>query len=77
LRAKSGQLGEDNGPNRTRDPQRASLQALIDSYKGIVSDRFRQKYAPDPHGIVVNFPLGALAHVGLARAYALSADTAN
>ncbi len=27
-------------------------------------------------GIVVNFPLGALAHLGLARAYALQGDTA-
>ena len=27
-------------------------------------------------GIVTNFPLGALAHLGLARAYALSGDTA-
>jgi hypothetical protein len=26
-------------------------------------------------GITLNFPLGALAHLGLARAYALSADT--
>jgi serine/threonine protein kinase/Flp pilus assembly protein TadD len=30
----------------------------------------------DHRGIVVNFPLGALAHLGLARAYALSGDTA-
>jgi serine/threonine protein kinase/tetratricopeptide (TPR) repeat protein len=30
----------------------------------------------DHRGIVLNFPLGALAHVGLARAYALSGDTA-
>jgi serine/threonine protein kinase/tetratricopeptide (TPR) repeat protein len=29
----------------------------------------------DHRGIVVNFPLGALAHLGLARAYALSGDT--
>ena len=27
------------------------------------------------HGIVINFPLGALAHLGLARAYAMSGDT--
>jgi predicted Zn-dependent protease len=27
-------------------------------------------------GIVLNFPLGALAHLGLARAYALQGDTA-
>jgi eukaryotic-like serine/threonine-protein kinase len=29
----------------------------------------------DHRGIVVNFPLGVLAHLGLARAYALSGDT--
>lgn len=28
-------------------------------------------------GIVLNFPIGALAHLGLARAYALQRDTAN
>ena len=30
----------------------------------------------DHRGIVINSPLGALAHLGLARAYALSGDTA-
>jgi hypothetical protein len=30
----------------------------------------------DHRGIVLNLPLGALAHVGLARAYALAGDTA-
>jgi hypothetical protein len=30
----------------------------------------------DHRGIVINFPLAALAHLGLARAYALSSDTA-
>jgi serine/threonine protein kinase/tetratricopeptide (TPR) repeat protein len=30
----------------------------------------------DHRGIVINFPLGALAHLGLARAYALSGETA-
>ena len=29
----------------------------------------------DHHGILLNFPLGALAHVGLGRAYALQGDT--
>jgi hypothetical protein len=29
----------------------------------------------DHRGIVLNFPLGALAHLGLARAYALQGDT--
>ena len=30
----------------------------------------------DHRGIVINFPLGTLAHLGLARAYVLSGDTA-
>jgi eukaryotic-like serine/threonine-protein kinase len=30
----------------------------------------------DHHGIVINFPLGTLAHLGLGRAYTLSGDTA-
>ena len=30
----------------------------------------------DHRGLVLNFPLGALAHLGLARAYALSGDSA-
>ena len=30
----------------------------------------------DHRGITLNFPLGALAHLGLARAYALQGDTA-
>ena len=30
----------------------------------------------DHRGIVLNFPLGTLAHLGLARAYALSGDAA-
>jgi serine/threonine protein kinase/tetratricopeptide (TPR) repeat protein len=30
----------------------------------------------DHRGILINFPFGALAHLGLARAYALSGDTA-
>ncbi|SRR5713101_3356912 len=30
----------------------------------------------DHRGIVLNFPLGALAHLGLARAYALQGDSA-
>ena len=30
----------------------------------------------DHRGIVLNFPLGALAHLGLAHAYALSGETA-
>jgi len=38
------------------------------------ADEFQK--LPDHPGCVMNFPLGALAHLGLARAYALQADTA-
>ena len=34
-----------------------------------------QKLLDDP-GVALNFPLGALAHFGLARAYSLSGDKA-
>jgi hypothetical protein len=34
-----------------------------------------QKFV-DHRGVTVNFPLGALAHLGLGRAYALSGNTA-
>jgi hypothetical protein len=30
----------------------------------------------DHRGVTINYPLGTLAHLGLARAYALSGDTA-
>jgi hypothetical protein len=44
-------------------------------YNGVAAVSEFQKLL-DHCGIVVNFPLGALAHLGLARAYALSGDTA-
>jgi hypothetical protein len=31
----------------------------------------------DHRGVVVNFPLGGLAHLGLGRAYSLQGDTVN
>jgi eukaryotic-like serine/threonine-protein kinase len=50
-------------------------QAYLSAHNAAAAATEFQKLV-DHRGIVVNFPLGALAHVGLARAYALSADTA-
>jgi len=50
-------------------------QAQLMAHNGnAAADEF-QKFL-DHRGIVVNFPLGALAHLGLGRAYTLSGDTA-
>jgi eukaryotic-like serine/threonine-protein kinase len=50
-------------------------QAQLMAHNGTAAATEFQKFL-DHRGIVVNFPLGALAHLGLARAYALSGDTA-
>ena len=50
-------------------------QAYLLARQGQAAATEFQKFL-DHRGIVVNFPLGALAHLGLARAYALSGDTA-
>ncbi len=50
-------------------------QAQLMAHNGAAAAAEFQKFL-DHRGIVINFPLGALAHLGLARAYALSADTA-
>jgi tetratricopeptide (TPR) repeat protein len=50
-------------------------QAYLAAHNGSAATLEFQKLL-DHRGIVVNFPLGALAHLGLARAYALSGDTA-
>ena len=50
-------------------------QAYLTARNGSAAAAEFQKFL-DHRGIVVNFPLGALAHLGLARAYALSGDTA-
>jgi len=50
-------------------------QAYLITHNGTAAAAEFQKLL-DHRGIVLNFPLGALAHLGLARAYALSADTA-
>jgi serine/threonine protein kinase/Flp pilus assembly protein TadD len=50
-------------------------QAQLMAHNGTAAAAEFQKFL-DHRGIVINFPLGALAHLGLARAYALSGDTA-
>jgi eukaryotic-like serine/threonine-protein kinase len=50
-------------------------QAYLAAHNGTAAAAEFQKFL-DHRGIVINFPLGALAHLGLARAYALSGDTA-
>jgi hypothetical protein len=50
-------------------------QAYLLAHNGAAAATEFQKFL-DHRGIVINFPLGALAHLGLARAYALSGDTA-
>jgi tetratricopeptide (TPR) repeat protein len=50
-------------------------QAYLMLYNGSAAAAEFQKMI-DHRGIVLNFPLGALAHLGLARAYALAGDTA-
>jgi tetratricopeptide (TPR) repeat protein/predicted Ser/Thr protein kinase len=48
-------------------------QAYLSAGKGTEAAAEFQKLIEHP-GVVVNFPLGALAHLGLARAHALSGD---
>jgi len=50
-------------------------QAYLTAHNGTAAAAEFQKFL-DHRGIVLNFPLGALAHLGLARAYALSGDAA-
>jgi len=51
-------------------------QAYLKARQGQQAAAEFQKFL-DHRGITANFPLGALAHLGLARAYALSGDTAH
>ena len=50
-------------------------QAYLVVHNGVAASAEFQKFL-DHRGIVVNFPLGTLAHLGLGRAYTLSGDTA-
>ena len=49
-------------------------EAYLAKHDGAAAAREFQKLL-DHRGLIVNYPLAALAHLGLARAYALSADT--
>ncbi len=49
-------------------------QAQLIAHNGSAAATEFQKFL-DHRGVTINFPLGALAHLGLARAYALSGDT--
>jgi hypothetical protein len=50
-------------------------QAQLMAHNGTAAAAEFQKFL-NHRGIVINFPLGALAHLGLARAYALQGATA-
>ena len=50
-------------------------QAYLAAQNGPAAAAEFQKFL-DHRGIVINFPLGTLAHLGLARAYAMTGDTA-
>jgi Flp pilus assembly protein TadD len=50
-------------------------EAQLAAHNGAAAATEFQKFL-DHRGITLNFPLGALAHLGLARAYALQGDTA-
>jgi eukaryotic-like serine/threonine-protein kinase len=60
-------LGSSGKPNPRR-------QAQLMAHNGTAAAAEFQKFL-DHSGIVINFPLGALAHLGLARAYILSGNT--
>jgi eukaryotic-like serine/threonine-protein kinase len=51
-------------------------EAYLALHQGVASAAEFQKVLDHP-GVVVNEPIGALAHLGLARAYALNRDTIN
>jgi predicted Zn-dependent protease len=74
--ASAFELGEPpQFPFGTMYPVYVRGQAYLKARQGQQAVEEFQKFL-DHRGITVNFPLGALAHLGLARAYALSGDTA-
>ena len=74
--ASAFELGEPpQFPFGTMYPVYVRGQAYLKARQGQQAVAEFQKFL-DHRGITVNFPLGALAHLGLARAYALSGDTA-
>jgi len=81
--AKAGQILETAAPNELGQPPPFQLgmlypvylrgQAYLLAHQGKEAAVEFQKIV-NHRGIVLNFPLGALAHVGLGRAYALQGD---
>jgi eukaryotic-like serine/threonine-protein kinase len=59
----------------TMYPVYAKGEAELASHNGPAAVAEFRKFL-EHTGVTVNFPLGALAHLGLARAYALSGDAA-
>jgi serine/threonine protein kinase len=69
------ELGSPVPESGTLYPVYVRGQAHLLSKHGSEAAAEFQKF-PDHRGIVLNYPLGALAHLGLARAYVLQGDTA-
>ena len=56
-------------------PAYISGEAYLDAHRGAEAAAAFQTII-DHAGVVINFPIGALAHLGLGRAYAMQGDTA-
>jgi len=71
------ELGEPPQSNflGTMYPVYVRGQAYLMAHNGAAAAMEFQKFL-DHRGITINFPTGALAHLGLARAYVLPGDTA-
>ena len=63
------------GQNRSLGPIYLRGQAYVAAKQGVSATAEFQKILDHP-GIVVNEPIGPLAHLGLGRAYALAGDKA-
>ena len=63
------------GYHRTLYPAYLRGQAYLVAHNGTAASDDEFQKLLDHRGIVVNFPLGALAHLGLVRAYAMAGDT--
>jgi tetratricopeptide (TPR) repeat protein len=61
-------------PEPTMYPVYIRGQAQLMAHNGSAAATEFQKFL-DHRGVTINFPLGALAHLGLARAYVLQGDT--
>jgi serine/threonine protein kinase/tetratricopeptide (TPR) repeat protein len=66
-------LPNNSGLNVVLYPVYLRGEAYLMSHDGIAAAAEFQKFV-DLYGLVVNFPLGALARLGLARAYSLQGD---